>query len=236
MNKIRKIIMLLTFAAILFSPFQNVQAYDGKGEYIRVSGTAEYECAPDTAYVYFSVLGRGRTSEEAVGSAAGKAAAVKRSLLGSDIPPDAFATENYSLSPVYSDKYKLMSYEANNMLKVRVDDLEKLGIVIDKLSEAGVDIVSHISFDLRDRSRYEQQLIGEALKESQRKADIVAAAGGRRLGRLLSADLLKNDNWNVLQYDMQGVRSNKIEDAVPTVIKTKKIIIRAELNAVFAME
>lgn len=235
-SRLRNIFFAVAAGTLLLGSFHTAQAYDGKADDIRVSGRVEREYVPDIGYVHFTVLGRGKTSGEAAEDVANNVAAAKRSLLGINIISDAFTTESYSLWPVYNDKNKVVGYEAQNMYKVKVDELNKLGQVIDKLSESGVGNINYLSYDLRNRKLYLQQLLGEALQDARSRASVIANASGRSLGRLLHADTDGHAPRNITQYDMLGVRSSKMNDSAPTVIDAKNIMLTAEIKAIFALE
>lgn len=211
------------------------QAYDGSLEDISLSGSAQKSYAPDMAYVYFTILGNGKTSEEATTAAATKAAAVKHALLMNGITSDALETTNYNMSPIYNDKQKITGYQVTNSLKLRVDKLDKLGSTIDKLADAGVDRVNYINYDLRNVKLYMQQLAGEAVQNARQQAQVIAAAGGRSVGRMLHADLNTNYNTPRLYSNMAMAKSAERADA-PTVIETKDIKLNANVDVVFALE
>ena len=211
------------------------QAYDGSLEDISLSGSAQKSYAPDMAYVYFTIIGNGKTSEEATSDAATKAAAVKHALLMNGITSDALETTNYNMHPTYNDKQKITGYQVNNSLKLRVDKLDKLGNTIDKLADAGVDRVNYINYDLRNIKLYMQQLAGEAVQNARQQAQVIAAAGGRSIGRMLHADLNTNYNQPRLYSNMRMVKAaDRVQDE--TVIETKDITLSANVNVVFVLQ
>lgn len=229
--------LLAACAIVLGTSFLSgtAQAYDGSLEDISLSGTAQKAYAPDMAYVYFTIIGSGQTSEEATAMAAKKAAAAKRALLGNGITSDALETSNYNLSPIYNDKQKVTGYRVNNTLKLKVENLDKLGGTIDKLADAGVDKVNYITYDLRNIKLYMQQLAGEAVKNARQQAQVIASAGGRSVGRMLHADLNTNYNTPRLYSNMAMTKSAERADT-PTVIETKDIQLNANVDVVFALE
>lgn len=101
--------LLAIMAVIMCTSFSisTAQAYDGSQEDIALSGSAQREYAPDMAYVYFSIIGSGKSSEEA--AAADKAAEVKHALLMNGITSDALETNSYNMNPVYNNKQKVIA-------------------------------------------------------------------------------------------------------------------------------
>lgn len=229
--------LLAACAVVMGTSFfsSSAQAYNGNLEDISLTGSAQKSYAPDMAYVYFTIVGDGQTSDEATTMAANKAAAVKRALLGAGITSDALETSNYSLSPIYNDKQKITGYRVNNSLKLKVENLDKLGGTIDKLADAGVDRVNYITYDLRNVKLYMQQLAGEAVQNARQQAQVIAAAGGRGVGRMLHADLNTNYSTPRLYSNMAMAKSAERADS-PTVIETKDIQLNANVDVVFALE
>lgn len=229
--------LLTIIAIVMCTSFYGTtaHAYDGSQEDIALSGSAQKEYAPDMAYVYFSIIGSGKTSEEAAADAANKAAAVKHALLVSGITSDALETTNYNMYPTYNDKEKIIGYRIDNSLKLRIDKLDKLGATIDKLAEAGVDTINYINYDLRNRKLFIKQLAGEAVQNARQQAQVLATAGGRSLGRMLHANL--NTSYSTPRL-YSNMRTAKAADRVQadTVIETKDITLSANVDVVFALE
>lgn len=208
-------------------------AYNGNEEDITLSATAEREIAPDMAYVYFSVLGEGSSSREATQQAAAKAGAVKRGLLKLALTGQDLSQVSYSVNPVYNDKRKLVGYKADNNIKLQVNKLEKLGEIIDALSESGVDSIDNIQYTVSNKEYYQNLLLQDAVKIAQNKAKIVAAAGGRTLGRMLCARV---NSYTSMARIANGTMLKTAQLDAVTVLETKNITVRADLEAVFALE
>ena len=229
--------LLAIMAVIMCTSFSisTAQAYDGSREDIALSGSAQREYAPDMAYVYFSIIGSGKSSEEAAAAAADKAAAVKHALLMNGITSDALETNSYNMNPVYNNKQKVIGYRVDNSLKLRIDKLDKLGNTIDKLAAAGIDTVNYISFDLRNRKLFMQQLAGEAVQNARSQAQVIAAAGGRSVGRMLHANFNTSYGAPRLYSNMKTTRAADRAQA-ETVIETKDISLSANVDVVFALQ
>ena len=79
----------------------------------------------------------------------------------------------------------------------------KLGTVIDKISGAGVDTINNVSFSVSNKSLYRNQLLAQAVENARQQAAVVANAGGRTLGKLLSASISSYNNFerSLAAYD-----------------------------------
>lgn len=210
------------------------EAYNGNLEDITLTANAQREVAPDMAYVYFSLQGQGATSEEAAQQAAAKAAAVKRALLGSAYSSGDYQQVRYALNPVYGDKGKINCYRAVITLKLQVQDLQKIGSVIDKLTAAGADNIDNIEFTLRNRELVQDQLLAEAVASAKRRAAAVAGADGRQVGRLLTARVNTYSGMGRM-YSAKSLAKGE-GAAADTVIEPVKLEINANVDVTFALE
>ncbi len=159
---------------------------------IAVRGVAQQEVAPDMAYVTLGININADTVEEARYQAAETNKKVRRTLLGLAITENNIQSSSYNLYPNYENingKNKQRGYTLNTTLKIKVDDLKKLGEVIDKTVQEGVTGVSQVNFALSEQSNVQRQLLAAAVDNARTKATIVANAGGRKLGEMLSADI-----------------------------------------------
>lgn len=205
---------------------------------VTVNASATMEVAPDTAYVYFAVEGRGAKAADAVVEAANKMEAVRRSLLGLNIVGDSVSTTSYNLSRSYDNKGRADGYVAVNAVRVKVTDVSKVGGVIDKISGAGVDNISNINFTLSDSKGYRNQLLAQAVENARQQAAVIASAGGRSLGRLVSASI-HNINGFERSYPLAGNVLFKTADmgvSEATHIETQNIKLTASVETVFAMQ
>lgn len=205
---------------------------------VTVNASATMEVAPDTAYLYFAVEGRGAKAADAVGEAANKMEAVRRSLLGLNIVGDSVSTTSYSLNRSYDNKGRADGYVARNAVRVKVTDVSKVGGVIDKISGAGVDNISNINFTVSESKGYRNQLLAQAVENARQQAAVIAGAGGRSLGRLVRA-AIHNINGFERSYPMAGNMLMKAADmsaGEATHIETQNIKLTASVETVFSMQ
>ncbi len=105
--------------------------------------------------------------------------AVLAKLKSAGIPGDAIQTTGYDIQPEFdyaNGKQTVRGYVARNSIEVRVDELPKLGDILDIAVGAGATSVAGVRFDLKDRTGAER----EALQTCGRRR---ARQGGRGSGR-----------------------------------------------------
>lgn len=204
---------------------------------IAVSAGAVMEVAPDMAYVNFTAKGEGNTAAEAVNAAAKQLEAARRSLLSLNIVGQDVATVNYYTNAVFDAKGRRTGYTAENIVRVTVKDISKVGAVIDKITGAGINDVSNIAFTLQDKNLYRSQLLAQAVENARQQAAVVANAGGRTLGKLVYASF---SSINHMESSMpRAMMMNKMAvgaEDVSTEIEARNISLSVNVQTCFALE
>jgi uncharacterized protein YggE len=148
--------------------------------------------APDQAWVTIAAESRAKTPGEAQKLNADAMSAVMQKLKGVGLPADAIQTTAYELRPEFdyaNNRQTLRGYVARNAIEVRVDDLPKLGQVLDVSVGAGATSVSGIRFDLKDRPGVEQIALQRAVADARAQADTAAQAAGMKVDRVLRIEV-----------------------------------------------
>ena len=200
---------------------------------ITATGTASMEVAPDTAYVNFNVLGRADTAELAANVSANRIANIKQALLDAGVGGEAIETLNYYVNPVYGEKSKINGYQASHYMKVKIDDISRVGEYIDKLTASGADSINNVEFGVSDQEMLQRQLLGKALEDAKLQAEIVALAAGRDLGKLNAARINNNGGYS---RNYSNVMLKAAGSTNSTVIETKGIKVNASVEASFELK
>jgi len=208
---------------------------------IAVSGMAEQEVSPDMAYIDVGINVRADDAETARTQEAQIASQIRRALLGLAITDNDLQNTSYYLYQEYkvdrngvrtADKYVL-----DSSIKVTVKDLDKLSQVIDNVVEAGATNISNITYALSTQNIIQRQLLATAVENARDKAAVVANAGSRTLGNMLSADINSFDGGTIVAYGANKLRSttNLAEDGVATKLSPGKIKLNARVQVVFSL-
>jgi len=147
---------------------------------IVVSGTSEVFAAPDRAMVSLGAVVEAKQALDA------------QKQLAQD---EKIRTAGLSLNPIYShpvpkagqepETPRIAGYRASNTVRVQVDDLERVGIVIDAGIAAGANQLAGLVFDIRDDLKYRRQALQLAAQEARSKAEALASALNLQLGEVL---------------------------------------------------
>ena len=147
--------------------------------------------APDQAWVTIAAESRAKTPAEAQRTNADAMAAVAQKLKGL-VPAEAIQTSAYELRPEFdfvNNRQTLRGYVARNAVDVRVDDLPKLGPVLDVAVAAGATSVSGIRFDLKDRAGAEQAALQRAVADARAQAATAAQAADMKVEKVVRIEV-----------------------------------------------
>ena len=237
----KKFTSVLAAALLVFSVAGTNLAAAAEPNTIAVSGMAEQEVAPDMAYIDVGINVRADDAETARTQEAQIASQIRRALLGLAITDNDLQNTSYYLYQEYkvdrngvrtADKYVL-----DSSIKVTVKDLDKLSQVIDNVVEAGATNISNITYALSTQNIIQRQLLATAVENARDKAAVVANAGSRTLGNMLSADINSFDGGTIVAYGANKLRSttNLAEDGVATKLSPGKIKLYARVQVVFSL-
>ena len=191
MRKTSRIILLLV--CFMFLIAGQVSAAEREYDIVRANGSVTREVAPDTAFVNVGVTTQGKTAEEARNANAEIVNNVIVSLANMGISKEDVKTVGYNLYPEYSDAAKgkriITGYSMNYILNVKVENLDKIGAVIDQMFADGANTFNGVTFTVSNRKELERKMLALAVKNAEEKAGIVASAGGRTLGKLVAANV-----------------------------------------------
>ena len=236
-----KKIMVFT-CLILFLFFGRAFAAENKYDVVHSNGSVTQEVAPDTAFVSMGVVTRGKTAEEARAANAAVMEEVDSSLGVFGISGDEVKTTGYYLRPEYSDYAKgkrvITGYTLTYNLSVTIDDVDKVGAVIDSMFAAGANTFNGVTFTVSNRKAIERELLALALVNAREKAAAVASAGGRSLGKLVAANIGSLGGMELTEsnYDLALMRkADAGETPPPTQIMAGSLKVSAYVDASFEL-
>ena len=151
---------------------------------IEVTGTGSVESVPDEASFSFGVQVRGSTAREVLSASSREMRRVLAALRASGVAGRDVQTTSVSMSPSYSQTDTIVGYWASNSVGVTLRDIRKVGAVLDALSAAGATEIDGPTWARSDRKALEARALREAVADARAKAEVLAAAGGVRLGRV----------------------------------------------------
>ncbi|MBN9547004.1 MAG: SIMPL domain-containing protein [Alphaproteobacteria bacterium] len=157
---------------------------------ITMSGHGEARAVPDTAMLSAGVSAQASTAAAALAANTTRMQAVLAALKKQGVPDKDIQTSNFSISPQYANGNgqapHVTGYQANNQVEVRLEDVSKLGVMLDALVTAGANQMNGVSFSIRNDTALLAQARAAAVAEARAKAETFAKAAGVSLGAILS--------------------------------------------------
>lgn len=160
---------------------------------LTVSANGESRVAPDEATVRLGVTAQATTAREAQDQVNRTAGAILEAVRKLGIPAERIQTSELNLGPVYgqgrpdreNQEPRIVGYQASNVVSVQVEQLDKVGPVIDAGLAAGANRLEGVMFGLRDDRKARAEALTSAVDAARVKADALARALKVRLVRIL---------------------------------------------------
>ena len=151
-------------------------------------GQAIVNARPDRAFVTIAAESRSKNSAEAQKQNATAMNAVLQRIEQAGVPKDAIRTIGYELQPEYdyvNGRQQFRTYVARNTVEVRLDDIDRVGIVIDAAGSGGATTISGIRFDVRNRAALERDALQQAVADARARAEAAAKGAGATIDRIV---------------------------------------------------
>lgn len=197
---------------------------------IRVTGEARVTAKPDRVQIDIGVSTRAATSQEAAARNAREVDSVLAAVRKAT-PAAELKTISYSLNPNYQyhpngGEPTIDGYFAANIVQVTLDDLAKIGAVIDSAAQAGANHVQGIQFTLRDQEALRAEALRKAAAQARAEADVLAAALGLKVVRVLTAE----ENAPHVAPVRMFAAERAVAGAVPTPVEAGTLDITANVT------
>ena len=164
--------------------------------HVVVQGEGLVSVAPDSATVSMVARHRSADTGEAKRVVDRAVAALLKVAPGFDLAADDITASDLALreDAEYDDNDRRLptTHIASREVKVRLDDLERLGAWLDAALAAGFTDVSDVSFKSSQEARLREDARARAVADAREKAGGLAVAFGGRLGPVYSINSLNS--------------------------------------------
>ena len=154
-------------------------------------GQAIVTARPDRAFVTIAAESRARVSADAQKQNAAAMTAVLQKVEQAGVPKDAVRTTGYDLRPEFdyaNGKQTFRNFVARNTVEVRLDEIDRVGAVIDAAAAGGATTITGVRFDVRDRAGLERTALRQAVADARARADAAAAGAGATIDRVVRVE------------------------------------------------
>ncbi len=219
-----------------------VQAYGSQQSGIWVSGTGRVVVIPDLALLSLGVEARAKTVQQARDQAATAMDQVMTVLTANGIDKKDIQTQYFNIQPEYvwndfAKRQEITGYTVTNTISVKARNLEGLGVLVDRVADAGGDLIriNNISFTVENPDLYVAQAREAAVKDAMSKAQQFAKLTGVTLGKL-EYIAESGSNIPIVRDYAEAKMLTAGGAAPPTPISPGEIDVTISVQAVFGIE
>ena len=211
-------------------------AHAEKTPMLTVSGQGEVFAPPDRATIR---LGAEAQAPDAAAAQSAVNATMQKALTeiqNTGIPDKAIQTTGLNLSPLYAPRKpgheaeppRVIGYRASNTIQIQVDDLARVGKVIDAGVAAGANRLQGVSFDLQNDLPHRRRALSLAAQEAKTKAETLAAALQVELVKLREAT---EGGVSIIPRQESFAASRVMAmDAAPTPVQPGEVRVQASVT------
>jgi uncharacterized protein len=200
---------------------------------IRVTGDAKVTVKPDRVQIDLGVTNHAHDSQSAAADNARQVQAVLDAVKKAVGNAAVLKTVSYSLNPNYDyhggGEPTVTGYTAANVVQVTLDDLARIGSVIDAATQAGANHVQGIQFTLREPDAVRAEALRQAAVAARAQADVLAAALGLKVVRILTVE--EQSPRITTFYNRPMARAAAVSSAaVPTPVESGTLDVSADVT------
>jgi len=199
---------------------------------IVTTGEAMVQRAPDRAFVNVTVEARAKSPRDAQRLNADAMTAVQQRLTQARIPKEAVRTLGYDLQQEYDfpqGRRVPREFVARNTVEVRLDDIARVGELLDTVVQGGATSTGGVRFDLKDRDAAEREALRLAVADARARAEAAAAGAGRAVDRIVRVDDNRDSGGGPPRL-MLPVAASRAADAAQTPVEPGLIEIHARVT------
>lgn len=200
---------------------------------MRVSGDARVSAKPDRVQIDIGVSTQAPQSQDAAAQNARETDAVLGAVRKAAGAGAQLRTTSYSLSPRYQYRAgaepTILGYTALNLIEVTLDDLGRIGNVIDAATGSGANRIQGIQFTLRDQDTVRAQALREAATRARAEADVLAGALGLKILRVLTVEE-SSPRFVPIRMNMAAARTAAAAADVSTPVESGALDVSAQVT------
>jgi len=185
----RVLICAFLIAAAAPAPV-SAQAAERIEKLLTVTGEGTVAAAPDSAVIRLGVSSQGKTARAASDANAREMTVVLAAIKESGVADRDIQTTALSLQPQYDPNKtgaaRLIGFQANNQVTVKIRDVARLPSVLDRAIAGGANEMSGVEFIVSEQGTLLDKARIEAIADARRKAELYAAAAGMKVGRVMA--------------------------------------------------
>lgn len=196
---------------------------------LALSASGEALGVPDLAVINLAIVTQGKQASDALSENSTKMQKVIDALRQGGIEAKDIQTANLVVQPQYihapNALPRLSGYEARNTVTITLNNISKLGLLLDQVTGLGINTIDGPYFHLKDSKALEEAALLEAMEKLKQRAKIFEKGFGIKLGRVLAL------SENSLQQPVQPYRIEMTAQSKSVPIEAGELRITAQVNA-----
>lgn len=156
---------------------------------VSFSGEGKVLAKPDVGIMDLSIVTEGATSKAAQDDNSKKSRSLTDYLKSQGVDEKDIKTTGYNIYPQYNyppySKPSISGYQVNQMVQVKVRDLDKIDDLLSGVVTAGVNQVNNLQLTVDEPDKLETEAREKAIADAKEKADDLEDQLGIRLGRIV---------------------------------------------------
>jgi uncharacterized protein len=206
---------------------------------IYVGADGKFEAAPDTAVITFGISAQDSTSRGAYDKASQQSQQIRDLLTRSGVDPKSAEIGYFSLQPVYdykNPKRKLVGYQGNSSVTLKLKDFAKLGPILQGLSDLDISDTQQVLYILDNIDVAKVKATQDALQRGRAQASATAAAAGKNLGEVVYVSVDTFEPPRPIPM-VRTMAKAEMAGAPPTEeFSPQKVTVTARVNVLFAFK
>jgi len=158
----------------------------------------------------------------------------------------ARSSSNISVHPIYDNSREaqirrqngnptIIGFRASNTLSVRIDDIDRVGEVIDGAIKSGINQLNGVSFQSRDPFEAHTQALAQATLRAKAKATVMAGAMGAKIVSVLVATESGASTPPRAYNRGRATMETSMMRSAPTPIEPGSLTIRASVSITYKL-
>jgi uncharacterized protein YggE len=236
MNRIQLFAATLAFGLLVQNAAAQTPQVQPRISTLTLTGDGTVETKPELAILQVGVTVTAKIAKDALAENSKLLDAALKAAKEAGIEPRDMQTSGLSLRPdiIRAEKWpyrEVVGYQVNNLVTLRVRDIEKLGALLDKLVVLGINDIRNISFSVANSAPLVEQARAAAIKDVMDKAQKVAEAANLKIVRVL--ELNENSFQPPSPRPLAAAVRTSTAPRPDVPIEAGELTYRAQVNAVF---
>jgi uncharacterized protein YggE len=204
---------------------------------LTVQGVGEARIPSDRGRIDFMVETQARTAQEATTQNADRMQRVVSALRTTGGQTVTVETGGYELQPIYRQVPRdesgipvIEAYRAVNHVRVRADDVTRVGALLDAGIAAGANRIAGLSFEAKDPEPARLDALRQAVTKARAEANAVAAAMGVTLANPLEVNINADYMYPPPRPMYREMAMDMAAQAAPTPVEPGEQVVRATVS------